>query len=52
MWKKSVNSKFTYTMFFAILAACMFLPISPSILIILSAITALIYSRIKGGNNA
>lgn len=52
MWKKSVNSKFTYTMFFAILAAFMFLPISPSIIIILSAITALIYSRIKGGNNA
>ena len=52
MWKKSVNSKFTYILFFAILAAFIFLPVSPTIIIILSAITALIYARIKGGNNA
>ncbi len=52
MWKKSINSKFTYIMFFIILAGFIFLPISPSIIIVLSAITALLYSRINGGKNA
>ena len=51
IWKKSVNSKFTYTLFFIILLSFLFLPVSPTIIIILAAITALIYNQIKGAQN-
>ena len=50
MWKKSVNSIFTYSLYFIILAGFILLPISPSIIIILSALFALLYTR--GKNNA
>lgn len=52
MWGKSVNSYFTYILFFIILAALIFLPVSPTIVIILSAVFAIIYSKIKGAKNA
>lgn len=52
MWEKSVNSKFTYFLFFLILFALMVLPVSPTIIIIVSAILALLHSKVKGDNNA
>ena len=52
MWKKSVNSIFTYSLYILILAGFIFLPISPSIIIILSALFALIYTKTIGGKNA
>ena len=52
IWKNSVNSIFTYILFILILAALFVLPVSPSIIIILSGITALIYFKVKGENNA
>ena len=52
MWKKSVNSVFTYLLYFVILAGFILLPVSPSVIIILSAIFALIYTKAGGKNNA
>lgn len=52
MWKKSVNTKFTYILYFIILGAFLFLEISPSIIIISAAIIALCHSKIKRGKNA
>lgn len=52
MWKKSVNSYFTYALYFIILGAFIFLPVSPTIIIVSSAIIALTYSKIKGEKNA
>ena len=48
MWKKSVNSKFTYFVFFFILVSLFILPVSPAIIIVFSAILALIHSKITG----
>jgi chromate transporter len=50
MWKKSVYSKFTYVLFF-VTACLLILPISPAIIIILAALTSLIYSKLKGNSN-
>lgn len=52
MWKKSVNSIFTYLLYILILAGFIFLPISPSVIIILSALFALLYTKTIGGKNA
>ena len=52
LWTKSVNSKFAYIMFFTILLCLLILPISPTIVIILSAIIALLYGKVKGEKNA
>ena len=52
LWGKSVNSVFTYIMFFIILAAIIFLPVSPALIIILSGVIALLYGKFKGVNNA
>lgn len=52
MWAKSVNSLFTYLLYFLILAEFIILPVSPSIIIILSAVFALVYTKARGKNNA
>ena len=52
MWSKSVNSKFTYILFFIILLLLILLPVSPAIIIIISALTALLYSKIGEKKNA
>lgn len=52
LWAKSVNSKFTYTLFSIILICLLMLPISPTIIIILSAFIALIYGKIRDKQNA
>lgn len=52
MWKKSVNSKFTYLLFITIFLLLLFLPVSPTIIIILSAIIAIIYCKIVRSRNA
>lgn len=52
MWTKSVNSKFTYLLFAFILLLLILLPISPTIIIILSALISLIYGKIRSSNNA
>lgn len=51
LWKKSVNSVFSYIMFFAILICLLILPVSPTIIIISSAIIALLYGKFVGGKN-
>lgn len=51
MWKKSINSKFTTLLFLIIFLLLLFLPISPTIIIILSAFIAIIYSRIVRSKN-
>ncbi len=52
IWAKSVNSKFTYTLFLLILLALLFFHISPAIIVILSALVSLLYSNLAGGKNA
>ena len=52
MWSKSVNSKFTYILFFIILLLLLLLPVSPAIIIIISALTAFLYSKIGEKKNA
>ncbi len=51
IWQKSVNSIFTYIMFFLILAVLLFLPVSPAIVIVFSALISLIFYKIKGVKN-
>jgi len=52
LWKKSVNSVFTYTLFFVILICLLLLPISPTLVVISSAVIALLYNKLTGGNHA
>ncbi|MBQ9246520.1 chromate transporter [bacterium] len=52
LWAKSVNSVFTYIMFFLILIALFLIPVSPTLIIIISAIIALLYGKFKGVKNA
>lgn len=52
MWKKSVNSVFSYLLYFLILGAFLFLTLSPSIIILLSALIAFVYTKIGGRENA
>ncbi len=52
LWNKSVNSVFTYILFFIILLSFILLPVSPTIIVILSGISALIYCKIRGDNHA
>lgn len=47
MWGKSVNSLFSYILFGLILSAILFLPVSPTILIVSSAIISYVYLSIK-----
>lgn len=50
IWKSSVNSVFTYTLYIIMLLALIFLPVSPAVIIILSAIIALIYGKVRSKN--
>ena len=52
MWKNSVNSIFSYILFAIVLSAFLFLPVSPAVIIVLAAITGLIYSEVRGNKNA
>lgn len=52
LWAKSVNSIFTYIMFIAILISLLLLPISPALIIIISAIISILYGKVTGGKNA
>lgn len=52
LWKKSVNSIFSYILFFAVTLILLLLPISPAIIIILSALSALAIDYIKRRKNA
>lgn len=52
LWKNSVNSIFTYLLFAVIFIALFILPVSPTIIIIFSGLTALIYGKLKGVKNA
>ena len=52
MWKKSVNSIFTYILFFTVLIVLLIFSISPAIVILLSALAAILHSKITGGKNA
>lgn len=52
LWAKSVNSKFSYILFFLILALLLLLKISPTLVVIFSAIVAVVYYKIKGVKNA
>ena len=49
MWEKSVNSIFSYILYFIIVLLLLFIRISPAIVIILSAIAGILYS-LKGAN--
>ncbi len=51
LWTKSVYSRFTYFIFFFILIALMLLPVSPTLIIIISAILALLHHKTAGGKN-
>ena len=51
LWEKSVNSVFSYILFSVILVALLILPISPTLIIILSAAIALIYTKFTGKRN-
>ncbi len=52
MWAKSVYSRFTSIIFIVVLIALLFFPISPAIVILLSAIAAVLHSKVIGGKNA
>ena len=52
LWKKSVNSLFTYILFISILLALLILPVSPTLIIIISGVVALLYGKFKGVKNA
>ncbi len=52
MWAKSVNSKFTYILFFTVLLVLMIFSISPAIVILICALAAILHSKITGGKNA
>ncbi len=51
LWSKSVNSVFTYILFFAVLATFILMPVSPAIIIILSAVTSIIYAKVQRRKN-
>ena len=51
MWKKSVNSLFSYILFLAALILLLTVTVSPSIIIIASAIIALLFSKGEVKNN-
>lgn len=52
LWAKSVNSVFTYILFLIILSALLILPVSPTLIIIISALIALLHNKITGCKNA
>lgn len=52
IWKKSVNSKFTYFMYFFILISLIILPVSPTVIIIVSALLAILHSKLEGRKDA
>ena len=51
LWAKSVNSIFSYTLFFIILICLLVLPVSPTIVIISAGAISLLYKIIIGGKN-
>ena len=52
LWAKSVNSIFSYVLFFTILICLLVLPVSPTIVIISAGIIALLYGKIIGEKNS
>ena len=46
LWKSSVNSVFSYVMYFIILTALFLLPVSPTLIIITSGMISLLYGKI------
>lgn len=52
MWNNSVNSGFTYFIYFVSLGLLLLLPVSPALIIIISAVSALLYSKFRGRDNA
>jgi len=52
LWAKSVNSAFSYTLFFIILAVLLAVHVSPALVVILSAITAVLWDRFRRRKNA
>ena len=52
LWKKSVNSIFTYILFSIILLILLFCKTSPTLVIIGAGFSAIFYSKIKGVKNA
>ena len=53
MWKQSVNSLFSYAMYFLILLALLYFPISPAIVIVSAALISVCYfNLVKGDKNA
>lgn len=50
MWKQSVNSVFSYTMYALILLALLLFPVSPAIIVVFAALIAICYSNIKKGS--
>lgn len=48
LWSKSVNSVFSYILFFLILTALLFLPVSPTLIIIISALFSVVFSKLRG----
>ncbi len=51
IWSKSVNSKFSYVLYFIILACLLFLTLSPALIILLSALIGIIYTKLRGEKN-
>lgn len=51
LWKNSVNSVFSYVLYFIILAILLICSISPTIIIILAGVISVIYGKIKGVKN-
>ena len=52
LWAKSVNSIFSYMLFFIILICLLVLPVSPTIVIISAGTISLLYGKIIGEKNA
>lgn len=52
IWKKSVNSIFTYIMFFSILIILLITKVSPTLVILSAAIVALLYGKWSGKKDA
>lgn len=52
LWRNSVNSIFTYILFFIILTALFLSPVSPAVIVMSGGIAAFIYGKIKGLKNA
>lgn len=52
LWKQSVNSIFTYSLFIIIVILLFILPASPSLIIVCAGLAAFIYEKCRGVKNA